>query len=210
MKTNRFKRISWLRAIAYIIIAFLSLVIIMQIWEFADKLIFQPEEFTNLRLDKPFIRAYDDVFFYFHKDILNNNPAIYQQVQKNEFILKTISGIASAVLFMILVFQLKGFIGSVKEKAFFTKKYIKTVRNIAMLLLIWVLVDFILYQCIQFFIPLELVEDSINYSPINMEVIPSLMLSVNFSLLLAAFAFYVIYIVLRQGIELKEQADYTI
>lgn len=78
------------------------------------------------------------------------------------------------------------------------------------LLLIWVVVDILLYQSIQFFIPEWLVQDSINYTPLNESLLYGFLLALDFKILLAAFAFYVISVVFKEGFRLKEQVDYTI
>jgi hypothetical protein len=54
------------------------------------------------------------------------------------------------------------------------------------------------------------VQDSINYIPVNKGFFLSLLFSVNFSLLLTAFSFYVISVVFKEGVELKKEAELTI
>lgn len=210
MKKYNSLKMKSLNVIIYAIMAFTFIAVSAQTWEMADKVIFSPEEFDNLDIDKPIIRPYQDVFFYLNPASLKNDPEAYQKIQRNKLILKSLTGIVFSVLLILLLLQLRKLILSAIRKDLFLKNNLKIIRNIAYLLGIWIIIDFIFYQCIQFFIPLSFVEENINYIPLNKGFIPSITFSINFSLLLAAFSFYVIYTVLKEGLVFKEQSDLTI
>jgi len=210
MKAFKSIQLTGLNISIYFILIFLSIAILLKFWDFADGIIFNPKELDELKIERPIIRPYNDVFFYMKSESLKSDVLLYQKVQRNEKILEIIVGITLATLIISLLIQLRKLIVSLKKKSFFIKVNLIIVRKIAYILGIWVLLDFILYQCIQFFIPLSLVQERINYTPINERFFLSLLLSVNYSILLAAFAFYVISVVFREGNELKDQAELTI
>lgn len=199
-----------LNVIIYAVLTFTVIAVFAQTWKMADQVIFNKEVFDDLNIDKPIIRPYHDVFFYFNPDALKNDADAYQKIQRNRIILKSINGIIFSALLIFLLLQLRKLILTAIRKELFSKNNLLVIRNIAYILVAWIVADFILYQCIQLFIPLSLVEENINYVPINKGIIPGLLFSVNFSLLLAAFSFYTVYAVLREGIVFKEQSDLTI
>lgn len=210
MKKVNFVPLSGINLVIYLILIVLSLLILSRLWAFANNIIFKPKEFAELNIERPILRPHYDVFLYLDSEILENDPTRYQKVQRNEFILKTLMGLIFAPLAILITLQLKTLFNSIREKTFFIKKNLKNIRSIAYLMGIWVLAGFILYQSIQFFIPLSLVKESINYVPLNKHFLFSFIFSIDFSLLLAAFAFYVISVVIKEGINLKEQTDLTI
>ncbi|MCK4700978.1 MAG: DUF2975 domain-containing protein [Bacteroidales bacterium] len=210
MKSFKSIRLSGINITIYFILICLSIVTLSKIWEATNKIIINPQEFNDLKLESPIIRPYDDVFFYLKTEALEEDSALYQKVQRNELILETIIGITFAVLFILVMLQLKSLLYSLKNKTFFLKKNLISVKKISYLLGIWVLADFIIYQCIQLFIPLSIVMENINYAPINKGFLSGFLLSVDFTILLAAFAFYVISVVFKEGYQLKEQSDLTI
>ncbi len=210
MKANKSIKLSAVRASIYLLVFSLSFSILSQIWNFSDSLIFSPEELSDLRLDRPIIRIYNDTFFYLHEDIINNDPEVYQKVQQNTLIFKTIRNVSFIFLIILLLLQLSALISMLNRETVFLSENLKCIRRMALILLIWVVVDFLLYQSIQFFIPDYLVEDSINYVPLNEEFFRSILMETDHKMLLGAFAFYVISVVFKEGYQLKEQADYTI
>ena len=107
-------------------------------------------------------------------------------------IFKTVRNVAFLILISLVLLQLKAIVASLKKETFFLSENLKCVRKMSTLLLIWVVVDMLLYQSIQFFIPEYLVEDTINYTPLNESLFHGFLLALDFKILLAAFAFYVI------------------
>lgn len=210
MKAIKSIRMSGINIVIYLILTILSVSVLSQLWKLTDNILLKPKELNELNIDKPVLRPYHDVFFYLDPEMLKNEQSSYQKVQRSSLILKTIIGVVSGILFIVLILQLKKVFFSLQNKTLFTMKNLYNVRNIACLLGIWVMLDFILYQLIQIFIPLELVQENINYIPLNEGFFSSLILSINYGLLLAAFSFYVIFVAFKKGIELKEESDLTI
>lgn len=210
MKTFKSLRLSGINIIIYVILIFISFAAIAQIWNFTNKIIINPNEFDDLKIESPVIRPAKGVELHLNPEILKNDNDLYQKIQRNEFIRKTLYSLIYLVLFGLLVLQLRKLLYSIRQKPFFLKDNLKIVRNISYLLFAWVVIDFLLYQSVQFFIPLSLVLDNYNYTPLNIFFFLSFIVSINYSLLLAAFSFYVVTVAFKEGIELKEQSDLTI
>lgn len=202
--------LSGLNIIIYLILIFLSFAVIVQTWNFTNKIIISPNEFDELKIENPVIRPVKGAELYLNSEILKTDKVIYQKIQRNEFIRETIYDLLYLVLLGLLVLKLRKLIYSIRQKPFLIKDNLIVVRNISNLLFAWVIIDFLLYQSVQFFIPLSLVKDSYNYIPLNKGFLSSFLFSINYSLLLAAFSFYVISVVFKEGLELKEQTDLTI
>ena len=167
MKTFKSLRLSGINLTIYIILIFLSFVAISLIWNFIDDIIINPKEFNELRIDKPIISPFNDAYLYLKSEVLENNEAVYQKIQRNNFIRLTISGLVYFIFFGMLILQLRKLLYSIKQKPFFLKENFKIVKRISLLLFAWVIFDFIMYQSVQLFIPLSLVQDNYNYIPIN-------------------------------------------
>lgn len=210
MKAFKSLSISGINIIIYIILIFISIAAISHIWKFTDKILINPNEFNDLKFERPVIRPVKDASLYLNPEILKNNKVIYQKIQRNEIIRRTLHSLIFLILFGLLILQLRKLLYSIRQKPFFLKDNLIVVRRISYLLFVWVIIDFILYQSVQLFIPLSLVQDNYNYIPLNKNFLLSFMFSINYSLLLAAFSFYVISVVFKEGIELKEQSDLTI
>ncbi len=210
MKTFKSLRLSGINIIIYVILIFISFAAIAQIWNFTNKVIINPNEFDDLKIESPVIRPVKGAELHLKPEILKNDKVLYQKIQRNEFIRKTLYSLIYLVLFGLLVLQLRKLLYSIRQKPFFLIDNLLVVKNISYLLFAWVIIDFLLYQSIQLFIPLSLVKYNYNYIPLNKGFLSSLMLSINYSLLLAAFSFYVISVVFKEGVKLKEQSDLTI
>ncbi len=209
---NKFKsfRLSGINIIINVILIFISFAVLAQIWTFTEKIVINPNEFNNLQIDRPVIRPVKDAILYINPEIIKNDKVIYQKIQRNELIRRTLYSLIHLVLFGLLIIQLKRLLFSIRQNPFFLKDNLKVIRKISYFLFVWVIIDFLLYQSVQFFIPLSLVQDNYNYVPLNKSFFLSFMVSINYSLLLAAFSFYVVSVAFKEGIELKEQSDLTI
>jgi len=182
----------------------------MKLWEVADKVVISPESLTDLNLERPMIRMANDVYFNLDAEVLSSDLSLYQRVQRNELIFEAINVLIFMTIFILVLIQLKTLVFSLREKTFYIAKNIKCVRTISGLLLFWVVINFVLYQSIQFFIPDFVIQDTYNYCPVNRGFIIGLLVSIDFKILLASFAFYIISVVFKEGYELKEQTELTI
>ncbi len=210
MKTFKSLRLSGIKIIIYVILIFISFATIAQIWNFTSKVIINQNEFDDLKIESPVIRPVKGAELHLNPEILKNDKVLYQKIQRNEFIRKTLYNLIYLVLFSLLVLQLRKLLYSIRQKPFFLIDNLLVVKNISYLLFAWVIIDFLLYQSIQLFIPLSLVKYNYNYIPLNIGFLSGFLFSVNYGLLLAAFSFYVISVVFKEGLELKEQSDLTI
>jgi hypothetical protein len=208
-KFNSFS-LSGINIVIYLILIFISVGSIVHIWVFTEKILINSNKFDDLKIDKPVIRPVKDAVLYLNPEILKNDEALFQKIQRNELIRRTIYNLTFLFFLGFLIIQLRKLLYSIIQKPFFINNNLRVVKNISLLLFTWVMIDFLLYQSVQFFIPLSLVQDNYNYIPVNKGFLASFIFSVNYSLLLAAFSFYVISVVFKEGLELKEQSDLTV
>lgn len=213
MKALKFKKIFTVNIILYIFLSLIALGVLFSLIGFVNDIFINPKNFEKLSMgsiDIPIMRPYEDTFFYIEPDELIKDGHLEQQLQKNEYIFSKIHGVISAIIFILLLLQLRKLIVSIKKREFYNQKSVANVKNIAYLLFFGVLVDFIAYQCLQLVIPLSKVVERINYITLREDFFTSLMFSVDLSKLLIAFTFLSISIVFKESLTLKEQADFTI
>jgi hypothetical protein len=179
-------------------------------------LIINPDNQPVIKFHTSFIRMKSDVYLELKEDILKSDNNMYLKVQRNKGLYESIRSVVVIAIIIAVLLQLKTLISSFSEESFFKLKNIKSVRRISYLLMLWILADLTFYLCIPLFIPLSVIGNSYNFWLINGDVfnklvgIFTLLMSINYGVLLSAFAFYVISIVFKEGNLLKEQADLTI
>jgi hypothetical protein len=207
---------SRLNLIVYLVIILLLIPFSLMFWTILNQLVIRSGNLTEIPLDRSMIRMKKDVYLNLNIDLLKSDNNLYQKVQRNVMLYKAINSIFILGVIILVLLQLKSLIASLKEKSFFISKNFRCVRRISYLLTCWVWIDIILYLCIPLFIPHSVIRDGYNYWPINGDSfnitvgILTLLLSINYGVLLSAFAFYIISIVFKEGSELKEQVDLTI
>ena len=208
MKTIKSIRLTGINIAIYVFLLFLSIAAISKIWKLTKE-IYYPLEAGHLSIPR-IISPANNVFVTLNESDLKNDPLLYKTIHRNAIIYDTIKDLIFIVLFFMVILELKTLLSILKKETFFIEQNLNCVRKISYLLGIWVIIDFILYQCFQFFIPLNVIQENWNYLPINKNIIAGLLLGIEFSKLLAAFAFYIISVVFREGYQLKEQSDLTI
>ena len=109
-----------------------------------------------------------------------------------------------------MLLQLAQLINSIKTRNFYSTGSLVNVKRISYIIGAWVLVDFIAYQCLQYAMPLSVIEERINYVTMKESFISNITLSVDVLKLLIAYAFYAVTIVFEAAAELKEQTDLTV
>jgi hypothetical protein len=215
MKSLRLIQLSRLNLIIYLVIVALCILSILAIWNITS-LIINPNKQPVLMFHTSVIRMKSDIYLDLKEDILKSDNNLYQKVQRNKSLYVSLRGVVVVAIIIAVLLQLKTIISSFSEESFFKSKNIRPVRRISYLLLIWILADLTFYLCIPLFIPLSVIRNTYNFWPINgdafnkMVGIFTLLASINYGVLLSAFAFYVISIVFKEGKMLKEQADLTI
>lgn len=173
-------------------------------------LLFKPQDIELIRLEIPWTRPVQDVTIMLHEHILAENPDIRRTVSTNIFIHDLIERICLITLIILLLVQIRKLLIAINQGTFFKPENLRIVRNLSLLVGIWVFVNFILYQMISLFIPTELMYERINFTTLGESVFHSLMSSIDFKMLFVAIVLYVITISFREGYSLKEQADLTI
>lgn len=210
MKAFRTIQLSGINIAIYAFLIFLSISALGKIWNFTDRMHYQTESGVPRYAFPRIISPSNNSFVYLKEDVLKNDRQLFEKIYLNSVIYDTIKDLISIVFLFLVIIQLRTLLNSLKNETFFIQKNLYCVRKISYLLVIWVVIDFILYQCFQFFIPLDIIQENYNYIPINKGIIFSLFISIEYVKLLAAFSFYVISVVFKEGNQLKEQADLTI
>lgn len=209
MKKFKSFKVSGLNIAIYTFLVFLSVSALIFIWKFTNRIYLNPQEISH-QSTTIIINPSNNVFVYLKEDVLKDDASLYQKLQRNKLIYDTIKRIVFITMLFLITIQLKTLLNSLKNKVFFIQENLNCVRKISYLLGTWVVINFILYQCFQFFIPFDLIQHNHNYIPINKDILFSLLFSIEYTKLLAAFAFYIISVVFKEGYYLKKQSDLTI
>jgi hypothetical protein len=210
MKSSKSILLSGLNIVIYAIMFLLLIGITGVIVKFTDRVILNSDKLVHPIISDPIITPFNDVFLTLDANVLKDNNILHKKIERNTLIFKTIKNICFIVFLFLITIQLKILSISLRKETFFVQKNLSCVRKISYLLGVWVIIDFILYQSFQLFIPLDLVQENYNYIPINKNPFFSILFSIDYLKLLSAFAFYVITIVFKEGYHLKEQSDLTI
>ena len=174
------------------------------------ELFFKPDEINILKIDLPWNRPIDDVTVMLDKNVLQNDPILLQKINTNIFIYDLIGRIVFISLMLLILINLKKLIIVIRQKIFFELPNVLLIRNLSILVGMWVLSYFIMYQIIPLFIPVDLITDGINFTTINEFSMHNILASIDFKLLFVAIILYVISISFKEGYQLKKQNDLTI
>jgi hypothetical protein len=74
----------------------------------------------------------------------------------------------------------------------------------------YVVAEFIFYQLIPTFIPVDLMVETINFSRLDEHFFSNLMAAIDFKMLFVAICLYIISASFRSGYQLREEAELTI
>lgn len=210
MKTLLNKRQLIARSVIYLFMIGISLAIIMHISKVTDHFILHPRPYTQLTIETPIISPFNETYLHLRTDLLKNEPLLYQNIQKKILLWHSMQAVIHLILILLMLFQIRKVLQQIPCSTFFTPINQHILQNFGTLLGIWVFVDFVLYQSFQLFIPMSLVKDNFNYLPLNSSPLLGLLFSINFSLLIAAIAFFVVSYAFKDGLQLRKQADLTI
>lgn len=159
------------------------------------------------------IRMKSDIYLSIKDDVYKNDPALLKKLERNKGKYVALRGIVALSIVVGVLYQLKTLLSSFYEETFFNSRNIRCVRRISFLLLIWIVTDLLFYIGIPLFIPLSAIGGTNNYIPLKGGSFMGLftfVASINYGVLLSAFAFYVISIVFKEGTALKEETELTI
>ena len=174
------------------------------------ELFFKTDEIDILRVDVPWSRPIEPVTVMFDKNVLKDNPALLHKLNTNIFTYDLIERIVFLTLMVLILIQLKKLIIAIRGKIFFELSNILVIRNLAILVGIWVLSNFIMYQLIPYFFPVDLITESINLVTIDESLLHNILVALDFKMLFVAVILYVISVFFKEGYQLKEQTDLTI
>ena len=174
------------------------------------ELFFKADEIDILKMDIPWSHPIDDVTVMLDKTVLQKEPTLFQKINKSIFEYDLIVRIVFLSLMILILLQLKKLILAIRSKTFFEAANILIIRNLSVLVGMWVLSYFIMYQIIPVFIPVDLIAESINFTPLNESLMYNILAAIDFKMLFVAIILYIISISFKEGYQLKEQTDLTI
>lgn len=213
MRFSKIDKIARISLVFYALLFFVALNILFQIIGFTNHIFFNPREYEEISLggtDIPIMRPFEDAIFYVSPEALERDPSLHKKLQNNEYIFETVYGLAVSAIFILLLLQLAKLINSIKTRDFYSAGSLVNVKRISYIIGAWVLIDFIAYQCLQYAMPLSVIEERINYVTMKESFISNITMSVDVLKLLIAYAFYAVSVVFKAAAELKEQADLTV
>jgi hypothetical protein len=175
-----------------------------------NKLIFHSDEINNLKLHAPWWNPTDNVTILFDKETFKLNPIIHQNTKENILLFDIIYRSVFLFLFVAILFQLKSLLLAIKEKTFFRIKNLHIIRNLSIIVGFWVIIKLILYEILPLFIPVNHIEESINFTTINESIIESIISALDFKMIFVSIILYVVSILFKEGYSLKEEANLTI
>jgi hypothetical protein len=213
MRLSKIDKIARISLVFYALLFLVALNILFQIIGFTNHMFFNPREYEEISLggtEIPIMRPFEDAIFYVNPEALEMDPSLHTKLQNNEYIFETIYGLAVSAIFFLLLLQLAKLINSIKTRDFYSTGSLVNVKRISYIIGAWVLIDFIAYQCLQYAMPLSVIEERINYVTIKESFISNVTLSVDILKLLIAYAFYAVSVVFKAAAELKEQTDLTV
>lgn len=196
-------------AVMYFLIIFTLLHGGSVIVEESYTLLFKPETLDVLRTDLPWYHPIEDATILFDMEI-TDNTTLFTAIQNNLVFHDMLERLFFLVLTVLILFELKRILISIRTTTFFTEQNITLTRQLAGLFLLWAVARFILYHMIAFVIPVEHIQHSINYIPFSESAFQSIMISLDFRMLVFALILYFVYLSFKQGYQLKEETDLTI
>ncbi len=173
-------------------------------------LFFRPNEIDILRIDIPWNNPISPVTVMLDKNMIQNDPELFQKISKNIFTYDLIKRFIFIPLLLLILIQLKKFLIAIKSQTFFELRNILTIRNLSILVGAWVVGNFVLYQVLPLFIPENLIIESINFVTFKESPLSNILISIDFKMLMVALMLYIISILFKEGYLLKEQTDLTI
>ncbi|MBN2364906.1 MAG: DUF2975 domain-containing protein [Calditrichaeota bacterium] len=174
------------------------------------KIWFKTEEIKLIRLEIPWIHPVSDVTIMLYQDMLKNNQTLHKKISKNVLIHDTIERIIQMTLFILIVYQLTKLIIAIRSRTFFTAENLAIIRNLSLLVFAWIIGNFLVYQLIPVFIPLELMYERINFTAFNESWLENFLSAIDFKMLLVAIILYIISLSFKEGYRLKEETELTI
>ena len=180
------------------------------IFEEGYRLFLDRENIELIRLEIPWTHPLSDVTIMLDRDILINNPDIHKTVSRNILLYNILRRIVSVTLIILILYQLKNMLLAINRKTFFEQKNLQIIRNLSILVFIWVFCYSILYHLISLFIPIKLMYERINFVAFSESMMGSFFASIDFKMVLVGLILYVIAVLFKEGYLLKEQNDLTI
>ncbi len=176
----------------------------------ANTLLNHPEQIDILRLEIPWNHPMDPVTVMFDGTKLKQNPALLRQVNEKLFAFDLIERAVFIPLIILLLFQLKKLLVTIRQGQLFEYGNRILIRNLSVTVGVWVGANFILYQLLPLFINRDLLFECINYTTLHESIPRNLVNGLDFKMLFVAIVLWVISVLFRESYKLKEESELTI
>jgi hypothetical protein len=158
----------------------------------------------------PWNQPIGTVTLMFREDVLKTDNQLLSRLNILLYSYDLIERIIFTILIILILIQLKKLITSIRGKTFFENVNIKIIKNLSILVGIWVGFHFLMYHLLWLFIPENLVVESINFISLQESFFSSILVSIDFKMLFVAIILYIISVSFKEGYSLKEQTELTI
>jgi len=174
------------------------------------ELIFEADDIDIIRVQFPWYNPLSPVTVMFDTNILKENPSLLENINLKVLIYDLIRRTTFLLLLLLILVQIKKMLIAIRRQSFFELKNILIIRNLSILVGVWVGGNFILYQVLPLFIPVDLITEAINFVTMKDSLYANLMIAIDFKMLFVAIILFVVSILFKEGLQLKEQTDLTI
>jgi hypothetical protein len=132
-----------------------------------------------------------------------------ESVQHKFHIFIFVCGVSNFIAFLMVTLQLKQIFNSFRREDYFFPSNSKRIRNIAIVIFIWVIADHIIRFIPDITMPHNIISSSIGLNSMRDGIIGAV-LGINLKMLIVSFIIYVLSIVFSYGNTLKEETSLTI
>ncbi len=202
--------ISRIKLVSNLIIIFLVITGIMVIAEKVHTLVFNQQDINILKLDVPWHHPRANVAILFDQDALAENLEFYQHVQTSIFTYDLTKRIVYIPLLVLIFILLKKLIISINAGTFFKTGNIRIIRNLALVVGIYVVCGFIFYQLIPIFMPVDIMVETVNFSTFDESPIDNIVAAIDFKMLFVGIILYALSVSFREGYHLKQESEFTV
>jgi hypothetical protein len=202
--------VAGVRQISNVIIAVVILFGVLQIATKTHTLLSSPEEINIIKLDVPWCHPADNVSILLDQNALAQNPRFYQRVQTGFFTFDLIERTISILLLVLILILLRRLLIVIYQRAFFDSRSMTIIRQLSLVVIVYVVCKFLFYQLIPLVVPVDLMIETVNFTTLGESILENLMAALDFKMLFVGICLYVISEAFKEGYELKKESELTI
>jgi hypothetical protein len=199
-----------IRLVANVVVAFVIVSGAALATQKIHQLATAPDEINIVKLDVPWHHPAENVAILLDRNALAENPDLHQSLQISIFSYDLVKRIVYASLLVVILVLVKKLILSIQSRTLFEPKSLATISHLALTVAGYVACKFLFYQIIPFFVPVDLMVETVNFTTLGESVFGNVMAAVDFKMLFVGFCLYVISVAFKEGYQLKSEAELTI